>query len=286
MINALIKDLRSVGYYARRSDALALATALSCNIEHGGSRAMLLSGPPGTGKSAFAKAVAELRGAAFFYYQCHSWSDSDELFSGVNITAAVAGDSESVHQPGVLAAVAEASHSKKVVLLLDEIDKTQERTEALLLAWMETGLVPTSPTDRLQTNLETVTIIITSNDQRPLSDALLRRASRVWMNPLPLNTQLELLMERTGIKFKGVVGLLWKLARAVAAEEGNGSLSIQEGHRFIESCWNWAKSNDDIKELASQWAARTSKGRESILSDKHNNMVNAAWAELVRARGR
>ena len=243
---------------------------------------MILQGPPGTGKSAFAAAVADAIDASFVVYQCHSWTDADELFVGVDVQAAVAGDAESVRQEGVLVKVARMSATGMVVLLLDELDKAQERAEALLYDWLQTGRVPLRPGVHVQTNTDNVVCIITSNDQRTLSDALFRRAARVMMLPLPTTQQESLIASRTGLP-ASVVRTVWKLARAVANAEGNAALSVQEGARLASAAYNWAESSEDLQIFASQWAARTNKGREAIHNDL-KRQVNTAWAEICRAR--
>ena len=254
-----------------------------------GSKAMVIMGPPGTGKSAFASAVAVALSSELVVYQCHSWSDADELFVGVDVSAAVSGDAESVRQDGVLARVAKLSQEKGVVLLLDELDKTMERTESLLLDWLQSGRVPIKPGVHLQTNLNNVLVIATSNEQRDLTEAGTRRFCRLVMNPLDVKTQIALIHTRSGIPI-GICKLLWKAARRVASSEGNESLSIQEGIRLISSASYLAESMDDVSILLSQWAARTAKGRtyisrnmERCSGDLHKE-VSGSWSEIVRFR--
>ena len=282
----LISDaLQDVGYIPRRSDVLALVTSLHTDVTAcGGSKTIILEGPPGTGKSAFAEAVAKITGSNFIAYQFHSWSDADELFVGVDVCAAVAGDAESVRQEGVLAKVAKASLESTVVLLLDEIDKCPERTEYLLLDWLQTGRVPIQPGVHLQTNLNRVMTFITSNCHRDLSEATKRRAARVMMQPLPVAQQEHLIRSKTGLD-KGFVRVLWKAAREVAVHEDNNALSIQEGIRLSIAAWQHATNVDDLKLLISQWAARSNKGREAVQQNSFSRTISAAWSELCRARG-
>tara|TARA_Y100000004_G_C8956684_1_gene431177 strand:+ start:2333 stop:3205 length:873 start_codon:yes stop_codon:yes gene_type:complete len=276
--------LEDVGYMPRRSDVLALIQTIMSDVSRGGSKAMLLEGPPGTGKSAFAEAVAKITSSRFVPYQFHSWSDADELFVGVDVCAAVAGDSEAVRQEGVLAKVARLSADSTVVLLLDEIDKAPERTEYLLLDWLQTGRVPVQPGVHLQTNQKNVLVFITSNAHRELSDATKRRLCRLMMQPLPVRQQEILIRSRTGLD-KGFVRILWKMARLVASSENNEALSIQEGIRFAEAVWRHAECKEDIQIFLSQWAARTDKGRRAATSNAEvTRTISAAWSELCRAR--
>ena len=284
-LQTLDEGLRATGYIPRRSDTLGLAGTLCRVDDRSGSKAMVIMGPPGTGKSAFAAAAAHALGAELVVYQCHSWSDADELFNGVDVCAAVAGDAEAVRQDGVLAKVAKMSHERQVVLLLDELDKTMERTEALLLDWLQSGRVPIQPGVHLQTNLDNVLVIATSNEQRDLTEAGTRRFCRLVMNPLDIKTQIALIHQRSGTDI-GVCKLLWKVARYIAAHEGNNSLSIQEGIRLVSAAFVLAETADDVRIFLSQWAARTQKGRELIAGrdDTVINQSNAAWSEICRAR--
>ena len=209
-LDDLEKRIRETGYIPRRTDIVGLAGTLLLVDQKAGAKAMVIMGPPGTGKSAFAAAVAKALSSELVVYQCHSWSDADELFVGVDVSAAVSGDASSVRQDVVLARVAKLSQEKGVVLLLDELDKTMERTESLLLDWLQSGRVPIKPGVHLQTNLNNVLVVATSNEQRDLTEAGTRRFCRLVMNPLDVKTQIALIHTRSGIPV-GICKLLCKV---------------------------------------------------------------------------
>lgn len=276
--------LKSVGYIPRRDEVKGLADLLVVDVSNtGGSKTLILEGEPGVGKSALAEAVAKIVNAQFVVYQCHSWSDADDLFVGVDVCAAVAGQSELVRQEGVLSKVARLSQESTVVLLLDEIDKAPERTENLLLDWLQSGRVPIQPGVHLQTNLNRVMTFITSNNYRDLSVATTRRAGRIMMMPLPVRQQEALIRAKTGLD-KGFIRIVWKLARAVCDAEKGASLSIQEGIRLAIAVWLHAENKQDISIFLCQWAARGQKGREAVRQKKFARDIEAAWSELCRAR--
>lgn len=241
-----------------------------------GIRVALLEGPPGSGKTALAEYAAQKWGASHVYALLHSWSDDQELFVGIDVAAAVAGEAAAVRQDGVLARAARLSHNHLVVVTLDEVDKVPERTEMLLLDFLQSGRVPVRPGEHVQANPANLYVFLTSNGVRPLSDALLRRCRRVRLNPLPVETVIELIIAKTGAA-PGVVRTAVKAARAIAEAEGNPNLSLQEmGHLVADLAL--ARSADDVRELLAQWAARTEAGAE--VARKCN--VGPLWAELKR----
>lgn len=264
--------LLGAGYVARRRELLAVAALLS--HRNGGAPTLLLEGPPGAGKTALGEALAKSHDWPLVYAQLHAWTDSDELFVGVDVAAAVAGDAAHVRQDGVLARAARLSREhQRVVLVLDEVDKCQERTEALLLDFLQSGRVPLAPGQHLQANLSRLVVLLTSNAQRDLSDALLRRCRRVRVDPLPVELLDQLVLDKTGAP-KGVVTLVSRACRGVAQTEGS-HLSMQEiAHATREIC-ELAEAASDVREILAAWAARTPEGVQAIDRD----LVAAIWGE-------
>lgn len=249
-------------------------------------RALLVTGAPGTGKTALAEAIAREHGGHFIYALLHSWSGADDLFAGVNVQAAVAGDAERVHQPGVLALAAEASHSHElVVVCLDELDKAPESVEALLLDWLQSGRVPVRPGEHLQTRLDRVLVVITSNGARPHTDALLRRCRRLRMQPMPAEIRVELAAARSGAP-AGVVRLIDRACQLVAQAEGDEALSLQEIAHACAEAWVVASSADAVAETLRAWAARTDDGALAVDTEEVRRLVASIWGEIVAARRR
>jgi len=268
------------------SPATAQAVAALLSQPGHSARALLVTGAPGTGKTALAEAIAREHGGHFLYALLHSWSGADDLFAGVNVPAAVAGDAASVHQPGVLALAAEASQEHPlVVVCLDELDKAPESVEALLLDWLQSGRVPVRPGEHLQTRLDRVLVVITSNGQRPHTDALLRRCRRLRMQPLPEALRVELAAARSGAPV-GVVKLIDRACQLVARAEGNEALSLQEIAHACHEAWAVANSADAVAETLRAWAARTDEGALAVDTQEVRRLVAAIWGEIVAARRR
>lgn len=249
-------------------------------------------GPPGCGKTRKAELAAaperdpsgRNRAGTVVYHLCHAWTDTDELFVGVDVAAAVAGDAEAVRQEGVLTRAATLSRSGRVVLVLDELDKAPERAEALLLDFLQSGRVPVRPGVHLTADLENIETYITSNNSRPLSDPLLRRCRREWMSPLPASEVERIAVSRTGTA-AGIVRALRKAAWAVAASEGRDHVTVAEITPMVVEAAG-AKSIGDVRAALAAWAARTESGASFAL---HCKEAAPAWAEIQverRARAR
>lgn len=279
MVKGLTRKLSEAGYEPRRQELLALAGALSRHKGEG-ARALLLEGPPGCGKTALGEAVAEAFGAPLVYSLLHSWSGDEDLFMGVDVAAAVAGEADHVRQDGVLSRAARLSHDHEfVVVVLDELDKAPDRVEALLLDWLQSGRVPVRPGEHLTTRLGRVVVCITSNGQRELGDALLRRCRRVAMAPLPVDTTVRIVSERSGVP-TGICRVAWKVARQVAGPEV--TLSLQEGVRLAEELWAVAEGASDCRLALAGWAARDDEGRQRAARTD----VSSLWGEIRAERRR
>lgn len=276
----IITAMEKAGYHFRQEERLALAGLLT---QRDGTRALLLEGPAGAGKTFLPECLEEVLGLEFVMDQFHAWTDSDQLFVGVDVAAAVGGDASSVRQDGVLARVARlaerASPERPVVVLLDEVDKAPDRAEYLLLDWLQSGRVPVAPGIQLQTRLENVLVFLTSNGVRQLGDALLRRVRRCRMQPLCAESVERIVRAKTGAP-AGIVTIARKAAYEVAQAEAT-FVSPQEIVRMVDEILAVAESCEDVKSILAGWAAKTPAGAEAA---QKSRFAAALWAEVKRAR--
>lgn len=166
-----------------------------------------LDGPAGAGKSMYAKLYAqmvhELLGeeVAFISYQCDDSTSKIELYEDINVGAAVASEPEKVNIPGVLArAISEAEKGKKVVLFIDEYDKTREQVDSLFLQMLQDGIINTNQFGDLQVsekNKGNIQVIFCKNDFRTeLTEPLTRRTRMVYLDIMKPTDFYDLAMRR------------------------------------------------------------------------------------------
>ncbi|MCZ7532781.1 MAG: MoxR family ATPase [Acidimicrobiia bacterium] len=175
-------DLESVGYLAdaRIAQVTFLATALN--------KPVLIEGPAGVGKTALALALAQSTGRRLVRLQCYEGLDeakalyewdyhkqllrlqSDEGAAWDDLEEDIFSESFLLTRP-----LLEAIRSEKpVVLLIDEVDRVEVETEALLLEVLDSYQV-TIPELGTMEAVTTPIVVLTSNNTRELSEALKRR---------------------------------------------------------------------------------------------------------------
>jgi len=168
-------------------------------------KGFLLRGPAGSGKTQLTYLIAKFLGAKYIFYQCFYGSSEDDLLykyvpceetkSGIKVTL------------GPLPLALILSKSQKIVLVIDEFDKTRPSTDALLLDLLQNFRISLYLNDSeqiIEGNPENLVIFLTSNEMREFSEPLMRRLTCITLSHLPTSMVYQLLLK----KFKPETALL------------------------------------------------------------------------------
>ena len=144
----------------------------------------LLKGVPGAGKTSTAEAFALAVGSAKLFYQCNPGTGFDQLIGQPNLGAVLRQDAAACISDGILIQAAKAAMAgEDVVLILDEIDKASPEVDAYLLDFLQSSRIYDSNMEELVVPSDVkFWVFLTSNDERDLSDALMRRVRRVTVD--------------------------------------------------------------------------------------------------------
>ncbi|GAC1323970.1 MAG: MoxR family ATPase [Thermoleophilaceae bacterium] len=192
--------LGAVGYLAGESTALVsfLASKLG--------KPILVEGPAGVGKTELAKALSRASGRSLIRLQCYEgldeakalyeWNYRKQLLR-IQTEAADAGwdavqddifGSEFLLTRPLLAAIAS---EEPVVLLIDEIDKTDQEFEAMLLEVLSDFQISIPELGVVEARSHPI-VLLTSNNSRELTEALKRRCLYLWLDYPDVERELEI----------------------------------------------------------------------------------------------
>jgi len=184
----------------------AIATSLYLSIALG--KPLLVEGPAGVGKTEIAKALASALGAKLIRLQCYEGLDAttalyewnypkqllhikleeSSLASEAEKEAVIFSEAFLLKRP-LLQAITQTEAAP--VLLIDEIDRSDEEFEAFLLEVLSDFQVTIPEIGTIRATHRPL-VVLTSNRSRDLSDALRRRCLYHWIDYPSLEKELQI----------------------------------------------------------------------------------------------
>ena len=161
------------------------------NEANKGVASILLEGDPGSGKTFLSEVFSKFLGenTEYIYTQCVEETNSDRLIATYNVPAIVKGEADKAIAAGILTrAITLANEGRKVVLTIDELDKAREVLDSYFLDFLQSGKIETSDNEILSLTEEgrkNLFVVFAKNNERELSDPLLRRCSVIKLPPMP-----------------------------------------------------------------------------------------------------
>ncbi len=199
-VDELAEGLRGAGYLPGASTALV--TYLAVRLD----KPVLVEGPAGVGKTELAKALATHLGRELIRLQCYEGLDEAKALYEWNyrkqllrIQAEADGAGWSEVQDDIFGEefllarplLSAISTTEPVVLLIDEIDKTDQEFEAMLLELLSDFQITIPELGRIAASSQPI-VVLTSNNSRELTEALKRRCLYLWLDYPTLEHELEI----------------------------------------------------------------------------------------------
>lgn len=231
------EKLKDVDYLA--DEGIASVVFLADRLD----KPILVEGPAGTGKTQLAKSVAEILGARLIRLQCyegideakalyewnykkqllriqaesgqdHNWEElHDDLFS----------DEFLLTRPLLEAIRAD----DPVVLLIDEIDRVEVETEALLLEILSDYQV-SIPELGTMTAKQIPMVFLTSNNTRELSEALKRRCLFLHIDYPQMDREKQIVLTKVEGITENLADQVARIVRSIRQLELKKSPSVSE----------------------------------------------------------
>jgi len=202
---------------------------------------ILVEGPAGVGKTELAKALSRASGRELIRLQCYEGLDEAKALYEWNyrkqlLRIQAGGESgwDEVHgdifseefllERPLMQAIASP---EPVVLLIDEIDKTDQEFEAMLLELLSDFQITIPELGQVAATSMPI-VVLTSNNSRELTEALKRRCLYLWLDYPELEREMEIVRLHTPDLSETLTRRLVEVVRMVRALDLKKPPSIAE----------------------------------------------------------
>ena len=204
-VAAISEGLREVGYLPGQSTALVSYLAVRLG------KPVLVEGPAGVGKTELAKSLSRYLDRRLVRLQCYEGLDEAKALYEWNYRKQLLRIQSESEEAGwsevqddifsdefllprpLMTAIATED---PVVLLIDEIDKTDQEFEAMLLELLSDFQISIPELGVIEARTQPV-VLLTSNNTRELTEALKRRCLYLWLDYPSLEHELQIVKLHT-----------------------------------------------------------------------------------------